>query len=103
MSSLARAIRLRELRTRVLGGGRAVQSTPRTILADALLLAVVLGFAAWIGIHGSGYHLRLATDTAMFVALTYSWNLISGYTGYVSLGHAVFFGFGGYATAPSTS
>jgi branched-chain amino acid transport system permease protein len=99
MSSLASTTRLRELRTRVLGGGGAVQSTPRTILADALLLAVVLGLAAWIGIHGSGYNLRLATDTAMFVALTYSWNLISGYTGYVSLGHAVFFGFGGYATA----
>jgi len=83
----------------VLGGGKAVQSTPRIVLADALLLAVVLGVAVAIGINGTGYHLRLATDTAMFVAITYSWNLISGYTGYVSLGHAVFFGFGGYATA----
>jgi len=99
MSSSPLAARLRDLRTNVLGRSRAVQSTPRTVLLDALLLAAALGFAVIVGIHGTGYHLRLATDTAMLVALTYSWNLISGYTGYVSLGHAVFFGFGGYATA----
>jgi branched-chain amino acid transport system permease protein len=99
MSTLTRASQLRALRARVLGGGAAVQSTPRTVLTDALLLALVMSFAVVIGIQGTGYHLRLATDTAMFVAITYSWNLISGYTGYVSLGHAVFFGFGGYTTA----
>jgi branched-chain amino acid transport system permease protein len=91
--------RLRGLRARAFSGGRTVQSTRRTVLAEGLVLAAVLAFAAVVGIRGTGYHLRLATDTAMFVALTYSWNLISGYTGYISLGHAVFFGFGGYATA----
>jgi branched-chain amino acid transport system ATP-binding protein/branched-chain amino acid transport system permease protein len=95
----ALAAHLHELRSRVLGGGKAVQTTPRNLLADALLLAAALAVAVVIGIRGSGYHLRLATDTAMYVALTYSWNLISGYTGYVSLGHAAFFGFGGYVTA----
>jgi branched-chain amino acid transport system permease protein len=99
VSGVSVSVRLHALRSRVLGGGKAVQSTPRTVLADALLLAVVLGVAVAIGVNGTGYHLRLATDTAMFVAITYSWNLISGYTGYVSLGHAAFFGFGGYATA----
>src|SRR5918911_1305670 len=28
-----------------------------------------------------------------------SWNIISGYAGYVSLGHSVFLGLGGYAAA----
>jgi branched-chain amino acid transport system ATP-binding protein/branched-chain amino acid transport system permease protein len=98
MSSLSFPGRLRARRN-ILGGGKAVQSTRRTVLADFLLLAAVVGVAVAVGFQGTGYHLRLATDTAMFVALTYSWNLISGYTGYVSLGHAVFFGFGGYATA----
>src|SRR3954469_3013128 len=28
-----------------------------------------------------------------------SWNIISGYTGYISLGHSVFLGLGGYAAA----
>lgn len=33
------------------------------------------------------------------VALAYSWNLISGYTGYFTLGHIAFFGLGGYVAA----
>ncbi len=34
-----------------------------------------------------------------FVALAYGWNLIGGYTGYVSFGNAVFFGVGSYCSA----
>jgi len=37
--------------------------------------------------------------TLMYVALASSWNLIGGYAGYPSLGHAAFFGFGAYFTA----
>ena len=44
------------------------------------------------------------TTTIAFFALVFmvaasSWNLFSGYTGYLALGHAVFFGSGGYAVA----
>ena len=35
----------------------------------------------------------------MYTALGSNWNLISGYTGYIDFGHAVFFGLGGYTTA----
>jgi branched-chain amino acid transport system permease protein len=35
----------------------------------------------------------------MYVCLASSWNIFSGYTGYVSLGHVAFFGFGAYITA----
>ena len=35
----------------------------------------------------------------MWVALASSWNLLSGYTGYVSFGHAGFFGVGAYTAA----
>jgi branched-chain amino acid transport system permease protein len=35
----------------------------------------------------------------MYIALASSWNLIGGYTGYTDLGHAVFFGVGGYTAA----
>jgi branched-chain amino acid transport system permease protein len=59
----------------------------------------VVGIAALAGVSQSGYRLQLATDIAMFVVLGYSWNLISGFTGYVSLGHVSFFGLGGYVTA----
>jgi len=35
----------------------------------------------------------------MYVGLTESWNLLGGYTGYVSLGHIAFFSVGAYTTA----
>src|SRR5215469_2772642 len=34
--------------------------------------------------------------TLIFVAVTSAWNLFSGYSGYLSLGHAVFYGTGAY-------
>jgi len=34
--------------------------------------------------------------TLVFVAVTSAWNLFSGYSGYLSLGHAVFYGTGAY-------
>jgi len=35
----------------------------------------------------------------MWIALTESWIILSGYTGYISLGHAAFFGVGAYSMA----
>jgi branched-chain amino acid transport system permease protein len=35
--------------------------------------------------------------TLLFVAAAVAWNIFSGYSGYISLGHAVFFGSGAYA------
>lgn len=35
----------------------------------------------------------------MWMIIASSWNLISGFTGYVDFGHGVFFGIGGYVTA----
>jgi branched-chain amino acid transport system permease protein len=40
---------------------------------------------------------NVAVFTAMYVGLATAWNIMGGYTGYVSLGHAAFFGFGAYA------
>jgi branched-chain amino acid transport system permease protein len=39
---------------------------------------------------------RIGVDTLIFVAAAVAWNLFSGYSGYISLGHAVFFGSGAY-------
>jgi branched-chain amino acid transport system permease protein len=36
--------------------------------------------------------------TVMYAGLSTSWNLVGGFTGYVSLGHAAFFGLGAYGT-----
>ena len=37
--------------------------------------------------------------TMMYVVLALSWNIISGFTGYTSFGHVIFYGIGAYACA----
>lgn len=45
------------------------------------------------------YLRSFAMFTMMYVVLALSWNIISGYTGYVSFGQVVFYGIGSYAVA----
>jgi len=47
----------------------------------------------------STFYIQLIYVVFMFVALSASWNILGGYTGYISFGHVVFFGMGGYTTA----
>ncbi len=42
------------------------------------------------------YRVTFLALTFMYVTLASSWNIIAGYTGYVSFGHAAFFGLGAY-------
>jgi branched-chain amino acid transport system permease protein len=59
----------------------------------ALLLATV---PLWLQ---NQYHLHVAIQAAIFAILAMSLNLLLGYTGQLSLGHAAFFGIGGYTSA----
>jgi len=43
--------------------------------------------------------LNMAFFVLMYAGLAVSWNLLGGYSGYVSLGHVAFFGIGAYAEA----
>jgi len=43
--------------------------------------------------------LRMLIVTSLFSLYAVSWDLLSGYTGQISLGHALFFGSGAYASA----
>jgi branched-chain amino acid transport system permease protein len=45
------------------------------------------------------YTILLVTNGLMWAALASSWNILGGYSGYISLGHAVFLGVGGYVAA----
>jgi branched-chain amino acid transport system permease protein len=45
------------------------------------------------------YLLYAGVLTLMYAVLATSWNLIGGFTGYISLGHAAFYGLGAYGTA----
>jgi branched-chain amino acid transport system permease protein len=49
------------------------------------------------------YYVSLASVILIFAILTSGVNLLLGYTGLVSLGHAAFMGIGAYATAVGTS
>ncbi len=63
----------------------------------ALLLLVLLAGATLTGAFGSDYQISFGLYLCVSVALAYSWNLLSGYTGYISFGHVSFFAIGQYA------
>jgi len=60
----------------------------------AALALLTLPF--WLG---SPYHLHVAIMAGIFTILALSLNLLLGYTGQLSLGHAAFFGIGAYTSA----
>lgn len=60
-----------------------------------ILLAVFALLPAVLGSYGQGVMFQLFA----WIALTASWVAFSGMTGYISLGHAVFYGIGGYVMA----
>ena len=66
-----------------------------------LLLAAVLAVAAAIVplFVKDVYVQNIMVLTLMYAALSQSWNILSGYCGQISLGHALYFGLGAYTTA----
>ena len=69
--------------------------TPRRSLHAALALAL-LAVPLWLP---SPYHLHVLIMAGIFAILALSLNLLLGYAGLLSLGHAAFFGIGAYASA----
>ena len=63
----------------------------------ARAVVVFGGLALLPFVEGEHWILNLAIFTLMYAALGSAWNLLGGYAGYVSLGHAAFFGIGAYA------
>jgi len=60
---------------------------------------VVLLVCAIVPPLGSGYVQSVFYIAVLYVALSYGWNLIAGYAGYLSFGQVTFFGIGAYAVA----
>jgi len=71
----------------------------RPLLIAAGVLAVVAAGVLFPVAFPSPVATTYGFDTLIFVACASAWNLFSGYSGYLSLGHAVFFGSGVYAVA----
>jgi branched-chain amino acid transport system permease protein len=59
-------------------------------------LVLILGLSAWPLISGEATDRETMFTVLRAVALASSLNILLGYTGYVSFGHIVFFGLGGY-------
>jgi ABC-type branched-subunit amino acid transport system ATPase component/ABC-type branched-subunit amino acid transport system permease subunit len=68
------------------------------VIAYAPPLIVFTLFVSVVSQISDFYFSRLAALLAFWAALGMSWNLIGGYAGQLSLGHAAFVGLGGYVT-----
>jgi len=69
---------------------------PRSLMP--VLVFAVLFAAVSLSITNSYYQLMM-TLVLVWAVFGLSWNLLSGYTGLISFGHAAFFGIGAYTTA----
>lgn len=78
-----------------------------TVLKNEVLVlpsrvVVVIFFLVLLGMPlmtSDPYFLRVLIITSIFALFAASWDLLSGFTGQVNFGHALFFGVGAYASA----
>jgi branched-chain amino acid transport system permease protein len=78
---------------------RPAELWTRRLLPLAVLLVLCAIPLLRPAISAYTYWLQILTTAFMWIALSSSWNIIGGFTGYVSLGHNVFFAIGGYFSA----
>jgi branched-chain amino acid transport system permease protein len=69
----------------------------RESYVNAALVAGLIGVPLWAYVAGEPFTITLATRAVIFALAAVGLNLALGLGGLVSLGHAVFFGIGGYA------
>ncbi len=66
---------------------------------DLIIAAVLAGLAALAPLLIKDVYVQnILILTLMYAALSQSWNILSGYCGQISLGHALYFGIGAYTT-----
>lgn len=76
------------------------QESKKTKLAVAVVLLIGILFPI-LPFPMHGYILSVATQSLLFIYLANSFNIISGFTGMFSMGHAAFLGIGAYSIALS--
>lgn len=69
------------------------------VIRIILLIALLAAFIAFPFVFSDPATTTIAVFTLFFAAAASGWNIFSGYTGYIALGHAVYFGIGAYAMA----
>jgi branched-chain amino acid transport system permease protein len=65
-------------------------------LKDLGFIVVALGIVAVAGIFANDYWIGIGISLLMGIALAQSWAILSALSGYISLGHVVFYGLGAY-------
>ncbi len=70
--------------------------TRARLLAGALVAAFVLGYPL---VFDQPYQQHVMIIIFIYALMAQGWNVLAGYCGQISLGHAVFFGIGAYASA----
>jgi branched-chain amino acid transport system permease protein len=76
--------------------GRPRRLSGRAIALGLILLALICVPATYSVLTTYSYVLQLMTTGFMWIALASSWNILGGFTGYISLGHNVFLAVGAY-------
>jgi branched-chain amino acid transport system permease protein len=79
-------------------GVTAPPAPGRALVAGTIAVAMVV-FGVFPLLVTDPSTTSIAVFSLIFMVATSSWNMFSGYSGYLALGHAVFFGCGGYAVA----
>ncbi len=79
--------------------GPAEPTPPRRRAVAGSIVIVLAVFAVFPLVVTDPSTTSIAVFALVFMAAASAWNIFSGYTGYLALGHAVFFGCGGYAVA----
>jgi len=68
---------------------------------DFGLIVALLALSAAVPLFAGEYWVSLGVSLLMAIALTQSWSVLSGLSGYVSLGHVVFYGLGAWLVVVS--
>jgi branched-chain amino acid transport system permease protein len=61
-----------------------------------LIVIILICLSAIIPFFASGYFVSFILMIFQYIILAYGWNVLSGYTGYISFGHVTFYGVGAY-------
>src|SRR5207253_4817519 len=76
--------------------GAMRRASPAGVARAAVIFGGLVAFAFVFPQH---WILNMGFFVVMYAGLAQAWNLLGGYSGYISLGHVAFFGMGAYAEA----
>ena len=79
--------------------GATATTRPGPLLASAIMVALTVALPFVLRAVGLDFYLSLASRIVVYAIAATSLNLVLGYAGLVSFGHAAFFGLGAYVTA----